>query len=181
MGGLSGHNFGGSVTKCRQVGLPPAPRVPENARAMYNRQPPRTSPPPGSIEFELTDIDDARAALDELPAGVNEYGRMQSGFWEARRRPRMATDRALTGCSLQFLMQLPPMLQPRGLSERFPRILNWISASWAETEKALELFEHLLDDRRTGRRGFPADIQREIEMLCEHRMTLASTPPAASA
>ena len=143
---------------------------------MSNRLPPQSSPPPGSIEFELTDIDEARAALDELPPGVNEHSRMQPGFWEARRRPRMATDRALTGRSLQWLMELPPMLRPQALGERFPRILNWISASWDETEKSLDLFEHLLDDRRTGRRGFPADVQREIEMLCEHRVTLASMP-----
>jgi hypothetical protein len=162
------------VTECRHL-TPSSPRSgPENAEAMFNRPPSRSSPPPGSIEFELTDIEDARASLEELPAGVNPFGRMQAGFWESRRRPRMATDRALTGCSLQWLMELPPMLKPRGLSERFPRILNWISESWSDTDKSLDLFEHLLDDRRTGRRGFPEDIQHEIEMLCEHRVTLAS-------
>ena len=39
---------------------------------MSNPAPPKPAPPPGSIDFELTDFDDARQAMDELPAGVAE-------------------------------------------------------------------------------------------------------------
>jgi hypothetical protein len=130
------------------------------------------------IEFELTDIGEARAAHDLPPPGLVEASRLQPDYYQKRRRAPLATDRALTGCSLDWLMQLPPMLRPDAMCERFPRIVNSISESWHDTEKALDVFEHLLSSRRTGRRGFPTDVLREIEMLCEHRVTLASMPPS---
>jgi hypothetical protein len=101
---------------------------------------------------------------------------MQPGYWERRRRPLLATDRALTGRSLEWMMQLPPPLRPKTMCDRYPRIANSISETWSDTNASLTLFEHLLHDRRSGRRGFPADVQREIEVLCEHRIHLASVP-----
>lgn len=145
---------------------------------MSNRESRRSSPQVGTIDFEYTDLQDARAAHAELPPGVNEFGRMQPGFWESRRRKQLATDRALTGRSLEWLMQLPAMLRPAALCDRYPRIVNSISESWDDAHRSLATFEHLLDDRRTGRRGFATDVQQEIESLCEHRVTLASTPPS---
>ena len=37
---------------------------------MASHQPPKPLPDPGSIDFEETDFDSARQALDELPPGV---------------------------------------------------------------------------------------------------------------
>jgi len=148
------------------------------SQGMFNRESRRSSPPLGSIDFEYTDLQDARAAHAELPPGVNEFGRMQPGFWEPRRRQRLATDRALTGHSLEWLMRLPPMLRPQALCDRYPRIVNSISESWDDVHRSVETFEHLLDNRRTGRRGFATDVLHEIESLCEHRAMLASMPPS---
>ncbi len=53
---------------------------------MSVQQPPKPALPPGSIEFEATDFDSARQALDELPAGVIQVKHLQPGYWESLRR-----------------------------------------------------------------------------------------------
>jgi hypothetical protein len=144
---------------------------------MSHQAPTRSAPPPGTIDFELTDIADARTAHDQLPPGVAEVGHIQPGYWEQRRRKPLATDRALTGQSLEWLMTLPPPLRPRALCDRFPRIVNSVSAAWGDDRASVDVFEHLLNDRRKGRRGFPMDVQREIELLCMHRIEMAQRRP----
>jgi hypothetical protein len=42
--------------------------------------------PPGSIEFELTDLENARQALEELPEGVDKLPMLAPNYWEQRRR-----------------------------------------------------------------------------------------------
>ncbi len=132
------------------------------------------SPEPGTIDYKWTDIADARDAHDAPPPGIKQDIRAQSSYWDQHRRPTLATDRALTGHSLEWAMRLPPLLRPQALCDRFPRIVNSISESWHDLDRSIALFEHLLNDRRRGRRGFPAEALCEIEALCEHRVMLAS-------
>lgn len=132
---------------------------------MFSRQNPPASPPPGTIEFELTDFSEARQALDELPPGVGQVDRLSPGYWEERRRKPLPTDRALTGRAIDWLMALPPQVRPRELCEQFPRIANALAEAWADPRTRDESLQRLLDDGREGRRGFPADVQREIERL----------------
>ena len=141
---------------------------------MANGNTTRSTPEPGTIDYKWTDILDAREAHDSPPPGVKQDEREQSAYWEPRRRPTLVTDRALTGRSLEWAMRLPPPLRPHALCDRFPRIANSISERWLDSDECLNLFDHLLNDRRKGRRGFPADVQREIEALCEFRVVLAA-------
>jgi hypothetical protein len=138
--------------------------------AMHGHQP--SSPTPDTIEFELTDFSAARAALDELPAGVRERATLEPGYWEHRRRPPQASDRALTGQALDWLMKLPPELRPRELCERFPRVANVIADAWADPASGARLFDRLLHDDRGGRRGFPPEIEEELRVLIEYRARL---------
>ncbi|HEY1393248.1 MAG TPA: hypothetical protein VFV25_07715, partial [Methylibium sp.] len=87
------------------------------------------------LDFQLTDFDEARAALDELPPGINEVQRLKPGFWDARRRKPMATDRALAGSTMDWVMGLTPGLRPRVLCERFPRIANALAACWLDEQR----------------------------------------------
>jgi hypothetical protein len=148
---------------------------------MSNRRLARSSPPPGTIDYEVTSLEDARAAHDVLPPGVDPVLRVRPEFWQARRRASMVTDRAMTGRSLEWVMQLHPALRPWALCDRFPRIVNNISASWDDIEKSLAVFDHLLNDQRPGRRGFPAEVLHELEALCEHRVELAMSGVGARA
>jgi hypothetical protein len=139
---------------------------------MQDRKPPSSKPVLGAIDYEPTDFWEARVAHDQLPPGVDEFGRMQPGYWEERRRRSMATDRALTGRSLEWLIRLPVVVRPEALRDQFPRIVNVLSEHWADHERVLQFFEHLLNDPRPGRKGFPAPVQRELDLLCEYRAGL---------
>jgi hypothetical protein len=125
---------------------------------------------PGSIDFELTDFLTARSAMDELPEGVLEAQAMKHGGWEAQRRKPVASDRALTGVALDWLMSLPHDLRPRSLCESFPRVVNLIAQQWPEPVRRRAVLDGLLVDSRGNRRGFPADEMREIELLRHHAL-----------
>jgi hypothetical protein len=118
----------------------------------------------GLMEFEPVSIDSARAALDELPADVASM--LDGDYWTKVRRAPLPTDKALTGRAMAWLADLHEELRPRVTTERYARIVNAIAAAWPNTEARDELFEHLLNDRRRGRRGFPIDVEREISALC---------------
>lgn len=126
--------------------------------------------PPGSIDFEMTDFDEARRALDELPPGVAEVQRLrQGGDWSSARRPPLPSDRALTGAAMDWVIGLPPALRPHTTCEQFPRVVNAIAASWADLPYSLQVIDHMINDYRGGRRGFPAAVKAELQRLYEHQ------------
>jgi hypothetical protein len=128
-----------------------------------------------ALEFELTDFDDARRALDDPPAGLDKLSEMAPHFWEARRRKPQPTDRALAGYAIDWLLSLPPSLRPSELCEKFPRAANAIAAASPGAERCAVLDE-LLRDRRGRRQGFPLGVQREIQAL--RNAALSDTRPA---
>lgn len=125
-----------------------------------------------ALEFELTDFDTARQALDELPPGVAEIHRLSPGYWEQRRRPSAPTDRALSGATLEWLARLPPTLRPAKLTERFPRVANQLALAWSSGVQCAATFDDLLTDHRGGRHGFPYDVEAELKGLKEYRQVL---------
>jgi len=125
----------------------------------------RPGVPSGSIPFETTDFDDARRSLDELPAGVVELAKYAPNYWEQRRRQPRPEDRALTGAAIDWVLALPPELRPRALCERYPRVANMIAAAWSRADARALVLHGLLTDTRGGRKGFPVNVQREIEVL----------------
>jgi hypothetical protein len=120
--------------------------------------------PPGSIEFELTDLENARLALEELPDGVEKVPMLAPDYWEQRRRRPLPTDRALQGSTIEWLLKLPAPLRPRELCDRYPRAANALASAWQGSERAAVLDE-LLNDRRGRRRGFPPEVRSELEAL----------------
>jgi hypothetical protein len=133
------------------------------------------------IDFELTDISDARKALDDLPPGVGELERHMPGYWEKRRQLPSAADRALTGRALEWLVQLAPALRPTRTGQRFPRLVNALATVWSDAPRALAALDNLLVDRRGGRQGLPDDVQSELKALLEHLKRNAPTPAARHA
>ena len=126
----------------------------------------------GGLEFELTDFDSARQALEELPPGVAEVKRLQPGYWEQRRRPAAPTDRALAGMTLDWMAKLPPMVRPARLAERYPRVANQLAQNWPSGMRCAATFDDLLVDHRGGRHGFPYDVEAELKGLKEYRSVL---------
>jgi hypothetical protein len=150
---------------------------------MFNRTPGAKPAPPAfdALEFELTDIGDARQALDELPPGVGDLDKFNPGYWEQRRRPPSAADRALTGVAVEWLVRLPPELRPQQLGARYPRLVNALATAWVDPARALATLDGLLVDRRGGRRGLPDAVQAELQLLRQHLQRMAPAPAAPRA
>ena len=106
----------------------------------------------------------ARAAHDQLPPGVESLPTLVPDYWQQRRRKPVASDRALTGTAIAWLLAVPEPLRPTLLSERHPRVVNAIAEAWPGAER-LAFLESLLVDKRGNRVGFGAELRNEIEML----------------
>ena len=141
---------------------------------MSPRKPPtKYQPTPsGLMEFEEVSIDAARDILDELPPDVARVLESVPGYWQNNRRPPLATDRALTGRAMEWIGQIPENIRPQLTSLRYPRVVNQIADAWPNPSQRSDVFEHLLNGRRIGRRGFPAEIEREISALCLYGSSL---------
>jgi len=132
-------------------------------------QPPQKPPAPDSIDFEITDFDQARQVLNDLPPGVGRAKALEPGFWEQQRRKPTPTDRALTGAAMDWVIALPPDIRPHVTCEQFPRVVNAIAGAWQDSAYSVQVLDHMIKDYRGGRRGFPADVQRELAALLAHR------------
>ena len=132
-----------------------------------------TSPNPiapnDGFDFELTDFAEARDALDNesLVMAAAAARPIDPKEWVARRRPRVATDRALSGTTIDWLLRLPESVRPRKLGEQFPRLANQIADAWFDRDRCVESLDSLLIDRRGGRRGLPYDLRVEVHALRE--------------
>ena len=138
---------------------------------MFGQQPPKPPRPLGTIDFELTDFEDARHVLDDLPPGVAEAKHLQPGYWEQQRRKLVATDRALTGAAMDWVIRLPPALRPHATCEHFPRVINAIAAAWPDLVYSQQVLDHMVNDYRGGRRGFPEAVRSELATLQAHQRT----------
>ena len=126
---------------------------------------------PGSIDFEPTDLSEARKVLDLPPDGL--IGAMSSPqTWIERRRKPEPTDRALAGTTIDWLVGLPRIVRPTTLCEQFPRIANALAQTWPDRPRSEDMLESLRTDRRSRRKGFAPGVKLEIERLRAFRSTL---------
>lgn len=131
----------------------------------YSNPPPRASRELDALDFQITDFEDARRALEEPPAGVAGRTGLQVDYWSSRRRSPLAADRALTGIALDWLMRLPRHARPQRLCASFPRLANLIAQAWPDPQLAATELDQLIEDRRGGRRGFPEAVRSELFAL----------------
>jgi hypothetical protein len=123
---------------------------------------------PGSIDFEPTDLSEARKVLEELPEGLAEAASISQG-WTDRRRKLTPADRALTGATIDWLVALPSAVRPTALCNQYPRIANTLAEAWADRNRILEIFRLLHSDQRGRRQGFAPNVQLEIARLRAYR------------
>ena len=127
--------------------------------------------PPGSIDYQLTDLDEARRVLDLLPDGI-VAARQLPDFWTLRRRTPAPMDRTLTAAAMDWVMELPSEVRPVRLCQRFPRLGNALAHAWATRDHCESLLAALLTDRRGKRRGFASEVRLELERLGAYRATI---------
>jgi hypothetical protein len=82
----------------------------------------------------------------------------------------------LLPASVKWLESLPHDVWPVALVNKYPRIVNLIAQQWNDYDSCCAYFGVLFTDRRGTRRGFPADVHRELRKLFEHyqRLRLAA-------
>ena len=136
--------------------------------------------PSGLIDFEFTDVADARKEA-EKPAAIVALEKLLPGYWEEQRRPLTPSDRALTGKSIDWLMTLPTKARPKALSEQFPRIANHLADHWRDLQCTQLALMRLLADERGGRKGFSLQIEQEIGRLAAHVQSLLEVAPTEPA
>lgn len=81
------------------------------------------------------------------------------------RAPTTGLTHVLHRVGQQWLDALPPAQRPAQLAQRFPRIVNQLARLWDQPPACLAYLASLREDRRGGRRGFPAPIVDEIHAL----------------
>jgi hypothetical protein len=148
---------------------------------MSDRQGQQPFNPSGLIEFEITKVEDARKEV-EKPAAIVALEKLLPGYWEEQRRPLQASDRALTGKGIDWMLALPDESRPKALCEQYPRIANHLAEHWQDLPGTRLALMRLLADERGSRKGFSLQIEQEIGRLAAHVQWLvegAPTEPAA--
>lgn len=92
-----------------------------------------------------------------------------SSAWDGRRRSKIATDRAMTGATLDWVISLPMHIRPKQICDRYPRIANSLASVWSDRSACVAMLRSLLDDGRARRRGFPVILRQEIQCLADYR------------
>lgn len=134
----------------------------------------------GAIEFEFTDVKDARRVADETVV-VGNIERLMPGYWEEQRRKPTPADRALTGAGIDWMLSLPAEARPSVLCEQFPRIANHLAERWHDLPGTRMDLMRLLADERGQRKGFSLQIQQEIGRLAAHVQSLLDAEPTRPA
>ena len=134
-----------------------------------SKQPPVSAssfPQEEALEFELTDIEEARRILDAGSLTQFDVANVvRPEHWKRLRRRSLPTDRALTGQAIDWLLDLPSALRPQNLSLQFPRITNALAEVWHEPQQYQATLDTLLSDGRQGRKGFPDVVRHELVAL----------------
>jgi len=134
----------------------------------------------GTIEFEFTNVEDARREA-EKPAAVVALEKLLPGYWEEHRRPLSPSDRALTGKAIDWLLSMPESKRPKVLCEQFPRIANLLADHWGDRLSTQLALMRLLADERGGRKGFSLQIEQEIGRLGAYVQSLLENAPTEPA
>jgi tRNA A58 N-methylase Trm61 len=117
------------------------------------------------LEFEVTSLDQARDALEELPLGMKARSRSDASDSTFRRKPITARDRIVSPQAWSWLESLPSEVRPKALVVQFPHVVNQLALLWRSDADCLHHLRNLMIDERGGRRGFPVAVADEISKL----------------
>jgi hypothetical protein len=123
-----------------------------------------------SLDFEKVSLDDARKALDDSVKPAGPTVARASVDFANRRAPQPAE--TMRTSTIQWILRLPPHLQPRHLQVKYPRIANRLASLWPEPARCEPYLDDLLTDKRGGRKGFPLAVAQEIASLRDYYFRL---------
>ena len=124
---------------------------------------------PGAFEFEKVSLTDARKALEDSvkPAVIVNKNAVNH---ESKRKP--APPETLRTATIQWIMKLPPQIQPRHLQVKYPRVANRIAALWGDPPGCESFLDDLLTDNRGGRKAFPLNVATEVSSIRDYYFRL---------
>ena len=70
--------------------------------------------------------------------------------------------------TIRWLETLPQEVRPTALVTKYPRIANVLALEWNNAAACRAFFVELLVDHRGTRKGFPADVHRELTTLRDY-------------
>ena len=97
--------------------------------------------------------------------GTDDHGVAQLDLSHLRRATPL--NQALP-TTIRWIASLPAKARPLSLLREYPRIANALARAWLDAPSFAAYTDSLLRDRRGGRRGFPANVQSELQMLRDH-------------
>jgi hypothetical protein len=101
------------------------------------------------------------------PSGARRVGPESARDWTLLRKVKPLN--YMLASSMQWLTSLPKEVRPWALVRQYPRIANLLAALWSNPATCAAYFHSLLIDHRHGKRkGFPADVHRELRKLQNH-------------
>ncbi len=124
---------------------------------------------PDSLDFEVVSVNDARRVLDDAVKPAYTVAKPPVDWTQRRKSAGAETLRTAT---LQWILKLPPHVQPRHLQLRFPRIANRMAAEWPHVSACETFLDSLITDKRGGRKGFPLQVAQEIASLRDYYFRL---------
>jgi hypothetical protein len=124
---------------------------------------------PDTFEFEKVSLTDARKALEDSVKPLVTVNKNAVNH-ESKRKP--AAPESLRTATIQWIMKLPPQIQPRHLHVKYPRVANRIAALWGDTTGCESFLDDLLTDSRGGRKGFPLNVATEISTIRDYYFRL---------
>jgi hypothetical protein len=89
----------------------------------------------------------------------------REGAMRLMREPSNPWHRKLSQAAERWLCSLPETLRPEALVRAYPRIANRLAQCWIDHELREKVLADLLEDRRKGRKGFPAAVHAELAAL----------------
>ncbi len=117
------------------------------------------------VEFETVSLAMARDVLNDQPAALEKMLEGDPAAWEKFRQAQTREDKRLGKHAMVWLSDLPKAMRPLRTAVHYTHVVNRLAALWVKGDELDVYFEGLLNSRRKNRRGFPADVNQELEVL----------------
>lgn len=122
--------------------------------------------PSGTIDFEHVEIrsEVATAAAAKVDDKI-DMDALSINFGRDKTVKPTAAERMLAGPTIDWLIAFPLDSRPKALCERFPHVANRLAKGWADKAASAQSLRLLVDDKRWGSAGFPAQVLAELQRL----------------
>lgn len=126
--------------------------------------------PSGTIDFEHVEIRTEVASPVATPAAAPVDDKIDNdplsiNFEREKTVKPTAAERMLAGPTIDWLIAFPFESRPKALCERFPHVANRLAKGWADKAASAQSLQRLVDDKRWGTAGFPAQVLTELQRL----------------